>query len=77
MSSYIFKSAKDQALAIRQRVLKSIDLLEEHFKQIDNVNPQINAVIWQDREAARKAAWELDNEAAKGHFRGPLHGVPA
>ena len=76
MSSYIFKSAKDQALAIRQRVLKSIDLLEEHFKQIDNVNPQINAVIWQDREAARKAAWELDNEAAKGHFRGPLHGVP-
>ena len=61
---------------MRKRSIKATDLIEEHFQQIDKFNPEINAVIWQDREGARETAWTMDKEANKGQFRGPLHGVP-
>ena len=76
MVSLVLKSAKDQVIALRQREMTAIELLEAHFQQIDNFNSDINAVIWQAREAAKATAWEIDNETAKGQFRGPLHGVP-
>ena len=76
MSSIVLQSAKEQAKAVRQRLMKASDLIEAHFEQIDKFNPEINAVIWQDREAAKELAWEMDKEAAMGQFRGPLHGVP-
>ena len=76
MSSIVLKSAKEQAAAVRQRAISASELLEAHFQQIDRLNPDINAVIWQDREGAKATAWDMDNETAKGQFRGPLHGVP-
>ena len=76
MHSIILKSAQDQALAVRQNKTKAVDLLSAHFDQIDKLNPDINAVIWQDRESAQKIACDLDKEALKGELRGPLHGVP-
>tara|TARA_B100001996_G_scaffold56083_1_gene39732 strand:- start:1841 stop:3310 length:1470 start_codon:yes stop_codon:yes gene_type:complete len=76
MSSIVLQSAKKQAKAIRERSIKVSDLIEAHFEQIDKFNPEINAVIWQDREAAKEVAWKMDKEVAMGQFRGPLHGVP-
>ncbi len=76
MVSIVFKSARDQAIALRKREVTATELLEAHFQQIDKFNSDINAVIWQDREAAKATAWEVDKETAKGQFRGPLHGVP-
>ena len=72
----VLKPAQFQASAIRKKLISATELLKAHFDQIDKINPQINAVIWQDRESAKKLALELDNEATKGQFRGPLHGVP-
>ena len=76
MSSIVFQSAKLQAKAIRQRELKPSDLIEAHFDQIDKFNPEINAVIWQDRETAKELALQMDKEVERGEFRGPLHGIP-
>ena len=76
MSSIVFKSAKQHAIAIQKRSIKAIDLLEAYFEQIDKFNPEINAVIWQDRKAAKEIARQIDKETATGNFRGPLHGVP-
>ena len=76
MPSIVFESAKKQALAVRNRTINASDLLEAHFKQIDKYNPKINAVVWQDREAAKELAWQIDKETSMGKFRGPLHGVP-
>ena len=56
MSSIVFKSAKQHAIAIQKRSIKAIDLLEAYFEQIDKFNPEINAVIWQDRKAAKEIA---------------------
>jgi amidase len=57
------------------REISAAELLEATFRQIDAVNPTINAVVGQDREAARKAAEESDRRIAAGEAR-PLEGLP-
>ncbi|MFZ1814393.1 MAG: amidase [Rhizobiaceae bacterium] len=69
-------SATDMAAMVREKRISPSELLEMHFAQIDRVNPEINAVIWQNRDEAGKLARQLDEEAVQGRFRGPLHGVP-
>ncbi|MGY9035601.1 MAG: amidase family protein [Rhodobacterales bacterium] len=76
MENIVLTSATNQANKIRKKTLKSSDLLKMHFDQIDRFNPEINAVIWEDRETALKCAKKLDEDADKGNWHGPLHGVP-
>ena len=54
----------------------AVEQLETHSARVDALNPQFNAVIWQDREGAMAEARACDAETAKGQSRGPLHGVP-
>lgn len=72
----ILGSATAMAAALRCGAIGAVDLLEQHFDRIDRVNPDINAIIWQDRDAARAVAQQCDVETARGRSRGPLHGVP-
>ena len=53
MSSIVFKSAKQHAIAIQRRSIKAIDLLEAYFEQNHKLNPEINPDIWQNRKAAK------------------------
>ena len=76
MSKVVFTSASKQASLIREGSLKVTDLLELHFEQIDKLNSKINAIIWQDREAAYNLAKLLESEISNNEVRGPLHGVP-
>ena len=69
-------SASGMASLIREKRISPSELLTMHFAKVDRINPVVNAVIWQDREGAEKLARQLDDEAARGQFRGPLHGVP-
>lgn len=69
-------SLTEAAARIRQRKLTSIDLVRALLARIDEVNPALNAFITVARERALLEAVTLDAEAAAGHFRGPLHGVP-
>lgn len=71
-----FGSATSLVRALRQRKVSSLDLLDAYLKRIDKVNPAINAVVVQDRRAARAQARKADEEAARGVWRGPLHGLP-
>ena len=76
METLILKSAIDQAAAIREQKISVGELLELQLERVDRLNPSINAIVWQDRKSARMLAKMLDEEAARGEFRGPLHGVP-
>ncbi len=51
----------------------AVALLQACLARLDAWNPEINATIWLDRDAALARATELDR--ADGP-RGPLHGVP-
>ncbi|WP_146346274.1 amidase family protein [Phaeobacter marinintestinus] len=71
-----FATATDMAAAIRRGDTSATALLQAHFDRVDQINPAINAIIWQDRDGALTHAHTLDQEARQGNFRGPFHGVP-
>ncbi|MEY2952704.1 MAG: hypothetical protein RLZZ401_791 [Pseudomonadota bacterium] len=54
----------------------AVDVMEQHIARLQQVNPQLNAMVWDFFEAARVAAREADAQQACGEPLGPLHGVP-
>ena len=76
MSEFIYKSAIELASLIRSGEATSTKIVEAHLRQIDEHNAKLNAVVIPMTSEALEAAKRCDEEAARGHFRGPLHGVP-
>src|SRR6516165_4384257 len=68
--------AVDLARLIRARELSATELLAAVLAKIDEVNPGINAIVTLAPERAADAAAALDEQAARGSFAGPLHGLP-
>jgi amidase len=67
--------ALELAAALRRRELSAVELLEACVSAVDELDPQLNAVIWRDDEAARAAAAEADRRLAAGE-QAPFLGVP-
>jgi len=59
------------ALAVRQ--VSAVEVLTAHLRQIERVNPQLNAIVTLAADAAMRTARELDRQPGP---IGPLHGVP-
>ncbi len=76
MTDAIYWSAQRIAAAIRAGELTSRAIVDACLDRIGAVNPQINAVVQLVERRARSEADRLDREAARGRFRGVLHGVP-
>jgi aspartyl-tRNA(Asn)/glutamyl-tRNA(Gln) amidotransferase subunit A len=64
------------AQAIRQGDLSSVAATEACLRRIETWQPAINAFISVQAEAALETARAADADLARGHLRGPLHGVP-
>ena len=71
-----FSSATTLVRALRQRKVSASELLEAYLGRVDRVNPLVNAVVVQDRRAARLQARKADEAAVRGEWLGPLHGLP-
>jgi amidase len=71
-----YLTATEMARLLRRKELSAREVLEAHLRQIERLNPQINAIVTLVEGKARKRAAELDEEAAHGRFAGPLHGLP-
>lgn len=76
MTETFYWPATQLAAALRRREIGSRELLEQFVRRIERFNPDINAVVTLDLERARAAADAADNAAARGEFKGPLHGLP-
>jgi Asp-tRNA(Asn)/Glu-tRNA(Gln) amidotransferase A subunit family amidase len=74
--SLCFTSAVDMAAMIRAKKLSAREALEAHLKQIDRVNPQVNAIVTLVADQATAAAARADEMQAHGEILGPLHGLP-
>ena len=74
--SLCFTSAVEMAALIRARKLSAREALAEHLKQIDRVNPQVNAIVTLVADQAIAAAARADEMQAHGETLGPLHGLP-
>ena len=71
-----FLTATEQARLIRQRQLSAHELMSAHLTQIEQVNPQVNAIVTLLPELALAGAKAADEQMARGAAIGPLHGLP-
>jgi amidase len=67
--------ALELAAALRARELSAVELLDACIAAIDELGPQLNAVIWRNDDDARTAAAEADRRLAAGEHA-PFLGVP-
>src|SRR6267142_1870469 len=75
-SSVCFMSAVEMARLIRTKKLSAREALAAHLKQIERVNPKVNAIVTLVAEAATEAAAKADEMQAHKETLGPLHGLP-
>ncbi len=68
-------SALDLAAALRAGELSAVELLDACLAAVDERNPELNAVVWRDDEAALEAARAADARLAAGESA-PFLGVP-
>lgn len=76
MNDPTFSSATELAAAVRKKQLSSVEVVEAHLKQIEAVNPRLNAVVHVLADSARAAARDADTAVSRGEELGPFHGVP-
>lgn len=75
MTDFLSGTAQAMSTAMASGDISAFELLQLHFDRVDMVNPVINAVIWQDRDATLAQARACDEERTSGVLRGPLHGI--
>src|SRR5215475_6317059 len=76
MDQMHYKSATELASLIRRKKVSALELFDHFLARVDKYNPKLNAIIWMDRDKARKRAKAADAALKKGKRFGPLHGVP-
>jgi amidase len=69
--------ATDVAAMIREKKLSAREVMEAHLRQIERVNPKVNAIVTLvDEEQLIAQARAADEIIAKSKSLGPLHGLP-
>jgi amidase len=76
MPDLCFTSAVEMARLIRTGKLSAREALAAHLKQIERVNPKVNAIVTLVPELAATAAAQADERQAHKEKLGPLHGLP-
>ena len=71
-----FLNATEMADLIRRKKLSARETLDAHLKQIERVNPKVNAIVTLVAEQAMENARKADEMQAHGAALGPLHGLP-
>jgi amidase len=71
-----FMNATEMADQIRRKKLSARETMDAHLKQIERVNPKVNAIVTLVAEQALENARKADEAQAHGAALGPLHGLP-
>jgi amidase len=66
----------DIALAIRQRQLSPVDVVDAFITRIEARDPSLNAFVYRAFDQARESARDAETALTDGRSLGPLHGVP-
>src|SRR6201987_1977958 len=74
--SVCFMSAIEMARLIHTKKLSAREALDAHLKQIERVNPRVNAIVTLVAEMAAESAAKADEMQAHKGTLGPLHGLP-
>jgi Asp-tRNA(Asn)/Glu-tRNA(Gln) amidotransferase A subunit family amidase len=66
----------EMAARVRTHELSPVELVEAHLRQIERINPALNAFVVLLADEARVLAREAERRVTSGEALGPLHGVP-
>ena len=72
-SQLVLKPAVEQLELLRKGAISVVELADAHIRQIERLDPQLNAFTDYDAERVREQARRMDESQAP---RGPLHGLP-
>jgi aspartyl-tRNA(Asn)/glutamyl-tRNA(Gln) amidotransferase subunit A len=61
---------------LRRRAVSPVELTQAFIARIERLNPALNAFITVTEEQALQQAREAEAQIQRGHWRGPLHGMP-
>jgi Asp-tRNA(Asn)/Glu-tRNA(Gln) amidotransferase A subunit family amidase len=71
-----FASLPELAALVRSRQVSCVELASLALDRLRAVDPVLRCVVTFTEERAIAQARTLDAELARGHWRGPLHGIP-
>ena len=72
-----FASGRELCALIRARKVSARDVMAAHLRQIDRLNPKLNAIVAKlPDEQCLALADDADRRLASGKAVGPLHGLP-
>jgi Asp-tRNA(Asn)/Glu-tRNA(Gln) amidotransferase A subunit family amidase len=71
-----FATIRQLGELLRRRKLTSVDLTKLYLARLKRYDPTLHFVITLTEERALAQAAAADGELARGHDRGPLHGIP-
>jgi len=61
---------------LRRKAVSPVELTQAFIARIERLNPALNAFITVTEEQALQQAREAEAQIQRGHWRGPLHGMP-
>ena len=71
-----FLSAIELVQRIKNREVSAREVMEAHLKQIENINPKVNAIVTLVADQALHQADKSDRALDRGEAFGVLHGLP-
>jgi aspartyl-tRNA(Asn)/glutamyl-tRNA(Gln) amidotransferase subunit A len=72
----LFLPVTELAARIKSRALSPVELADFYVHRGQSLGPRYNAYATLTGERARSDAKKAEEEIARGHYRGPLHGIP-
>jgi len=73
MTDLVLRPATEMLAMLKAQTISPLELAEEHIRQIERLNPTLNALIDFDPDRVRAQAIALESSTAP---HGPLHGLP-
>jgi len=67
---------QDASEQLRKKRLSPVELTKACLTRIEQLNPTLNAFITITSDSALATARAAEAEIQRGHWRGPLHGIP-
>jgi aspartyl-tRNA(Asn)/glutamyl-tRNA(Gln) amidotransferase subunit A len=74
--SVLFESVGELARRIESKQLSPVELTERYLNRCEKIGPRLNAYARLTPELALQQAHAAEKEIQRGHYRGPLHGIP-
>src|SRR5215813_2776359 len=72
----LYLSAAELAKRIQSKSLSPVELTKAYLERSEKLGPKLNAYARLTPDLAMAQAEAAQKEIARGHYRGPLHGIP-